>query len=114
MLIAASLALLISSPSPTTCQTDAVAAKAAGLLERATAAIRKGDYRAANVLLAGGLEAVNSYYIAMPPTLDDTGMKLSLAASEEQHGHNSVAASVRRSVLESRLSLYRRYHRPRC
>lgn len=76
------------------------------VLQQAEQAIQSQDWARANTLLKQGLDQLGSQYV-MPNTLDETGLKLQLAAVEESRGNQQVAANLRRRVLESRLTLYR-------
>lgn len=76
------------------------------VLQQAEQAIQSQDWVKANALLKQGLAQMGSQYV-MANTLDETGLKLQLAAVEESRGNPSVAANLRRRVLESRLTLYR-------
>jgi hypothetical protein len=76
------------------------------VLQQAEQAIQSQDWARANTLLKQGLDQLGSQYV-MPNTLDETGLKLQLAAVEESRGNHQVAANLRRRVLESRLTLYR-------
>lgn len=76
------------------------------LLQQAEEAIQGQDWVKANALLQQGLTELGNQYV-MANTLDETGLKLQLAAAEESRGNHAVAANLRRRVLESRLTLYR-------
>jgi hypothetical protein len=90
---------------------QAVVLRVGKLFTEAIAAIDNKDWFRANALLKEGLDAVGDRYVR-PITpdfalLDDTGMALVLAFSEEEQSRLNHAAHLRKSVLSDRLSLLR-------
>ncbi len=90
---------------------QAVVLRVEKLFAEAIAAIDNKDWLRANALLKEGLDAVGNRYVR-PITpdfalLDDTGMALVLAFSEEKQSRLNHAAHLRKSVLSDRLWLLR-------
>jgi len=67
--------------------------------------IAKGDYRRANIRLRDGLESLGDVFLGSD-VLDDSGQRLSAAASAEWDEKLEVAARLRQSTLADRLSHY--------
>jgi hypothetical protein len=63
----------------------------------------------AEQFLDKAIAALGSDYIS-PKTIDDTGMKLTLANAEARAGKLAVAVTLKKRVLESRLEMYRKLH----
>ncbi len=82
-------------------------AVASAQLRAADAATGRHDDGAADAALEAGLRALGDRYAA-PPTADDTGMHLVVAASQKRHGHLGSATAIKRRVLAERLDLCRR------
>lgn len=76
------------------------------LLQAADQAIQRTELKAANDLLKQALEELGDRY-ARPDTIDESGMRLVLAAAEEKKGELSKAANLRRGVLTRRLAALR-------
>lgn len=74
------------------------------IVKKAEQAIERQDWSSANALLKQGLDAVGERY-AVHNSIDDTGMKLLLADTEEQKGCLQTAAQIRQRILASRLLL---------
>lgn len=66
----------------------------------------KEEWAQANTLLKEGLDTLGDLYVSSD-IVDDTGMKLVLASAKENEGSLQVAATIRRRVLATRLSLLR-------
>ena len=86
---------------------ETLAKEVEAILKAAEQAIERQEWSLANALLKQGLDAVGDRYI-VSNTIDDSGMKLVLAETEERKGALQTAAQIRRGVLASRLSLLRR------
>ena len=63
----------------------------------------------AEQFLDKALAALGSDYVS-PKTIDDTGMKLTLANAESRSGKRAVAVTIKKRVLEARLEMYRKHH----
>lgn len=70
----------------------------------------KKDYAAAVHAYRGGVDELANLY-SSPDLLDDTGMKLVLAESQEENGDTKTAATVYGRVLESRIHAYSEKYR---
>ena len=68
-------------------------------------ALSDGRYAEANKLFSEGIDVLGDSY-RTPDTIDDTGMKLTLAGIEEKSGNLEVSANLKKGVLESRLNIY--------
>lgn len=79
--------------------------KVSRILHSADEKIKERDWKSANDLLRKGLIVLGSSYFS-PDTIDETGMKLVLADSEERNGNLEGAAKIRRRILENRQILY--------
>lgn len=80
------------------------AADATRSLAAASSAIENRNFAEANTLLRDALRKLGDGYHS-PSTVDDTGMSLVLADSEEQKGREDIAANLRRNVLATRLAI---------
>ena len=78
-------------------------------LAEANRAITAQDFDRANPLLDKALLDLGNEY-ATAKVIDDTGLKLTLAATEARKGKVATAASIKARVLQSRLELYRQTH----
>ena len=63
----------------------------------------------AEQFLDKAIAALGSDYVS-PKTIDDTGMKLTLANAEARSGKRAAAVTLKKRVLESRLEMYRKLH----
>jgi hypothetical protein len=63
----------------------------------------------AEQFLDKAIAALGSDYLS-PKTIDDTGMKLTLANAEARAGKRAVAVAIKKRVLEARLEMYRKLH----
>ena len=63
----------------------------------------------AEQFLDKALAALGSDYVS-PKTIDDTGMKLTLANAESRSGKRAAAVTLKKRVLEARLEMYRKLH----
>ena len=91
------------------CASDDRFRSASLLLAQGNTALAASNYAQANLAFnAGIVELGKAYYSG--PVLDDTGMNLGLAQTEEQRGHLELAANLRKGVLESRLVMYKSAH----
>ena len=92
------------------CASDDRFRSASLLLAQGNTALAASNYAQANLAFnAGIVELGKAYYSG--PVLDDTGMNLGLAQTEEQRGHLELAANLRKGVLESRLVMYKSANR---
>lgn len=73
-------------------------------LRAADVSLARGDARQANAKLDLALATLGTAF-RRRGLLDDTGLKLVLAQTEERKGKLSKAAGIKRRVLESRLRL---------
>lgn len=94
-----SMLAALSASSPATAAADAKRSLAA-----ASSAIENRNFAEANTLLRDALRKMGESYHSVS-TVDDTGMSLVLADSEEQKGREEIAAHLRRNVLATRLAL---------
>lgn len=69
-------------------------------------AVANGDARVAVQSFDSGVDALGATYYD-EDLIDDSGMKLVLAKTEEAQGRFESAANLKKSVLESRLSAWR-------
>jgi hypothetical protein len=69
-------------------------------------AITAQDFDRANPLVDKGLADLGDDY-RTAKVIDDTGMKLTLAAAEARKGQIATAVNIKARVLQSRLELYR-------
>lgn len=81
-------------------------AKAMSAYDLGVSALGRGDFKLASSLFDEGIERLASTYL-YDRLIDDTGMKLVLAKSEERRGALENAANIKNRVLESRLAAYR-------
>jgi hypothetical protein len=63
----------------------------------------------AEAFLDKAIAALGGDYISSK-TIDDTGMKLTLANAEARSGKRAVAVTLKKRVLEARLEMYRKLH----
>jgi hypothetical protein len=63
----------------------------------------------AGAFLDKAIANLGSDYVS-PKTIDDTGMKLTLANAEARAGKLAVAVTLKKRVLEARLEMYRKLH----
>lgn len=75
----------------------------------ANIALDSGHVGDANRLFDTVLEALGDRYLSAG-TIDDTGMKLTLAKTEAAKGNMDVAAALKKSVVASRLAQFRQLH----
>jgi hypothetical protein len=75
----------------------------------ANAALDAGRAGDANALFDTALDAMGDRY-RNPSTVDDTGMKLTLAKTEAAKGNMAVAAALKKSVVASRLAQFQQLH----
>jgi hypothetical protein len=73
-------------------------------LEKADAEIAAQNWEAANKLIKQALAEVGDRYVRSD-TIDETGMKLIAADSQEKEGRLDNAVRVRRKMLASRLEM---------
>jgi hypothetical protein len=78
-------------------------------LAEANRAQSANELEQAEQFLDKAIAALGSDYIS-PKTIDDTGMKLTLANAEARAGKLAVAVTLKKRVLESRLEMYRKLH----
>ena len=78
-------------------------------LAEANRAQSANELEQAGAFLDKAIAALGSDY-ASPKTIDDTGMKLTLANAEARSGKLAVAVTLKKRVLESRLEMYRKLH----
>jgi hypothetical protein len=86
-------------------ETRAIQAAIQSSLRDADAAIGRQDWANANRLLLDGLKTLGDRYVS-PTVIDETGMKLVAADSEERGGRLDNAAAMRRRILQTRLELW--------
>ncbi|MGK6311319.1 hypothetical protein [Variovorax sp. DT-64] len=91
-------------PVPSSASSSTAAAEAKRSLAAASSAIENRNFAQANTLLRDALRKLGDEYHS-PSTVDDTGMSLVLADSEEQKGREDIAAKLRRNVLATRLAI---------
>ena len=65
-------------------------------------ALARGSVRTANTTLDFAIRAFGNSY-RQPVTIDDTGMRLTLATFEQGKGRHRAAARLKRTVLADRL-----------
>lgn len=75
------------------------------LLIDGTDAILNSGYIQANKYLDDGISMLGDSYINAA-TIDDSGMKLTLANIEESNGYLQISANLKKGVLESRIHNY--------
>jgi hypothetical protein len=78
-------------------------------LAEANRAQSANELEQAEQFLDKAIAALGSDYIS-PKTIDDTGMKLTLANAEARASKLAVAVTLKKRVLESRLEMYRKLH----
>jgi hypothetical protein len=91
--------------APRDCTKDFKFVAASQALGNAQEQIAKGDYRRANIRLRDGLEALGDTF-REDNVLDDTGLHLSLAWSQDWNGELRPAAEERQRILTERLHHY--------
>ena len=88
------------------------------MLTRGRAALVRGDFNSANILLADGIASLGSRYEWHAQgehwTQDDTGEANGVALGRDLNGDAKGAAVLRESILQDRLDIYRRFHDPKC
>ena len=106
-LMVVTAALQACSPMPAASSASSLAtatADAKRSLAAASSAIENRKFAEANSLLRDALRKLGDGYLS-PGTVDDSGMSLVLADSEQQKGREDIAANLRRNVLATRLAL---------
>ncbi|WP_431045596.1 hypothetical protein [Roseateles sp. L2-2] len=83
-----------------------ICAEAWAAYRNGLAALDRKDVQAASRILDRGLEILGDAYFH-DDLIDDTGMSLVLAQSEEKRGRLDVAANIKSRVLGSRLAAFR-------
>lgn len=78
-------------------------------LTQADLVMTREDWGTAATLIQQGIDVLGRQYLG-PDTLDETGTKLQLSLVEEQRGNLKVSTQLRRSVLQSRLTQFKKLH----
>lgn len=78
-------------------------------LTQADLVMAREDWGTAATLIQQGIDVLGRQYLG-PDTLDETGTKLQLSSVEAQRGNFQIAANLRRSVLQSRLTQFKKLH----
>lgn len=78
-------------------------------MAQADVAMSKSDWVTAGKFIQQGIDVLGRQYLG-PDTLDETGTKLQLSLIEAQRGNFQIAANLRRSVLQSRLTQFKKLH----
>jgi hypothetical protein len=84
---------------------EAIKAKA----KAANAALAAGRFADANALFDTAIVALGDRY-RNAKTIDDTGMKLTLAKTEAAKGNMAGAANLKKSVVASRMAQFQQLH----
>ena len=88
------------------CMTDQAYVGAAEAYENGVTALGRKEFRAASKIFDHGLHILGDNYF-YDGLVDDTGIKLVIAQSEESKGVFEVAANIKGRVLDSRLEAFR-------
>jgi hypothetical protein len=78
-------------------------------LAEANRAQAANEFERASAFLDKAIANLGSDYVS-PKVIDDTGMKLTLAAAEVRSGNLAAAVTLKKRVLEARLEMYRKLH----